>query len=233
MGIVKMLPKINIEVYRNNVGTAKTFALFSARSNQLARSLRKHMLWMIVFALSANLASQEVIHTKLVDEVTPQEISQADLLINLAQSLSREKRYNEAAREFKKFIRMYSWSPRMREARVELARIYERHQRFDLAADQYATLYTELGSGALGMNYYLESARLHEIMGNIDTAIQTYREINQLDPSSLAASKARERLKAISTLQKTGDTSASENTQGQTTPASKQNQLENSSPQKE
>lgn len=151
----------------------------------------------------------------MVDSVTQLENDQADLALNLANSLAKEKRHSEALQSYHEFLRIFPASMRRREARENMARIYERRQRFDRAIEQYEALYRELGISPLGLSYHLEAARLHELAGQEMAAVNIYKELNSLDPGSEAAGKARTRMEALNLLQKAGD------------------QLENNSPQKE
>jgi TolA-binding protein len=148
----------------------------------------------------------------MVDEMTPLESEQADLAIQLAHSLAREKKFREALQAYQEFVKVFSMSPRLREARESMARIYERRQRYDLAIRQYETLYRELGVGALGLLYHLEAARLHELSGDEAAAVAIYKELNQIDPGSEAATKARTRMEALNLMQKTGDYISKETT---------------------
>jgi len=141
----------------------------------------------------------------MTDAVTPLETEQADHTINLANSLAKEKRYREALETYQEFVRVFPLSPRVREARENMARIYERRQRYDRAIVQYEALYRELGISQVGLLYHLEAARLHEIAGNEEAAVNIYKEINQIDPGSEAAAKARTRMDALNLMQKTGD----------------------------
>lgn len=141
----------------------------------------------------------------MVDTPTPLELEQADLAINLAHSLAREKKFRAALQEYREFVRVFSHSPRVREAHENMARIYEREQRFDLAIREYETLYRILSVSPLGLLYHLEAARLHEIEGNIDTALAIYKELNRIDSGSDAARKARVRMENLSLMQKVGD----------------------------
>lgn len=141
----------------------------------------------------------------MVDGVTPLELEQADLTINLAHSLAREKKVREALETYQEFVRLYPMSPRLREARESMARIYEKRQRYDKAIQQYDALYRELGVSPLGLAYRLEAARLHEIAGDEAAAVNIYKELNQIDPGSDAAGRARTRMEALHLLQKTGD----------------------------
>lgn len=147
----------------------------------------------------------------MVEPVTQLEAEQADLAIQLAHSLAREKRYSEALQAYQEFVRVFAMSPRRREARESMARIYERRQRYDRAIEQYEALYRELGISQLGLAYHLEAARLHELAGQEDAAVNIYKELNSLDPGSEAASKARTRMEALNLLQKSGDYSAVQN----------------------
>jgi TolA-binding protein len=158
----------------------------------------------------------------MVDEMSPLELEQADLAINLAHSLAREKKFREALQAYQEFAKVFPMSPRLREARESMARIYERRQRYDLAINQYEKLYREQGVSALGLLYHLEAARLYEVAGDEDAAVRIYKELNQIDPGSEAANKARVRMEALNLLQKSGDYGAK--------PA---DQLVKSSPQKE
>jgi TolA-binding protein len=139
----------------------------------------------------------------MTDAVGPLEHEQADLAINLAHSLAREKRYAEALQAYSEFLRIFPASLRRREARESMARIYEKRQRYDLAIRQYDTLYRELGITQQGLAYRLEAARLQEMSGDEAAAAAIYREINQLDPGSEAAAKARSRMEALNLIQKT------------------------------
>lgn len=141
----------------------------------------------------------------MVDEMTPLENEQADLSINLAHSLAREKKFREALQAYQEFVKVFPMSSRMREARESMARIYERRQRYDLAIRQYEALYRELGIGALGLLYHLEAARLYEVSGDEAAAVAIYKELNQIDPGSEAANKARVRMEALNLMQKSGD----------------------------
>lgn len=141
----------------------------------------------------------------MVDTVTPLELEQADLTINLAHSLAREKKLREALETYQEFVRLYPMSPRLREARESMARIYEKRQRYDKAIQQYEALYRELGVSPLGLAYHLEAARLYEIAGDEAAAVSIYKELNQIDPGSEAAGRARTRMEALNLLQKTGD----------------------------
>lgn len=142
---------------------------------------------------------------EMADSITPLENEQADITLNLAHSLAREKRVREALETYQEFVRLYPMSPRLREARESMARIYEKRQRYEKAIQQYAALYRELGISQPGLNYHLEEARLHEIIGNETMAVNIYKEINQIDPGSEAAARARTRMEALNLLQKTGD----------------------------
>ena len=102
-------------------------------------------------------------------------------------------------------VKVFPASARLREARESMARIYERRQRYDLAIRQYETLYRELGIGALGLLYHLEAARLYEVSGDEAAAVAIYKELNQIDPGSEAANKARVRMEALNLMQKSGD----------------------------
>ncbi len=141
----------------------------------------------------------------MADSLTPLEAEQADLTISLAHSLAREKRLREALETYQEFVRLYPLSPRLREARESLARIYEKRQRYDKAIRQYEALYRELGVSPLGLAYHLEAARLYEIAGDEAAAVNIYKELNQIDPGSDAAGRARTRMEALNLLQKTGD----------------------------
>jgi TolA-binding protein len=141
----------------------------------------------------------------ITDEITPLENEQSDLALNLAHSLAREKKFREALQAYQEFVKVFSASPRLREARESMARLYERRQRYDLAIRQYETLYRELGVSALGLLYHLEAARLFELSGDETAAVYIYKELNQIDPASEAATKARTRMEALNLIQKTGD----------------------------
>ena len=141
----------------------------------------------------------------MADAVTPLELEQADLTINLAHSLAREKKLREALETYQEFVRLYPMSPRAREARESMARIYEKRQRYEKAIQQYEALYRELGVSPLGLAYHLEAARLYEIAGDEAAAVSIYKELNQIDPGSDAAGRARTRMEALNLLQKTGD----------------------------
>jgi TolA-binding protein len=172
------------------------------------------LLWLRVFALAvlANFflhplyaqsgAAQAV---DMTDAVGPLEQEQADLAINLAHSLAREKRYAEALQAYSEFLRIFPANLRSREARESMARIYEKRQRYDLAIRQYDTLYRELGISQQGLAYRLETARLQEMSGDEAAAAAIYREINQLDPGSEAGAKARTRMEALNLMQKTAN----------------------------
>src|SRR5688572_17003554 len=60
---------------------------------------------------------------EMTDAITPMENEQADLAINLAHSLAREKRYREALQAYQEFARVFGHTPRLREARENMARI--------------------------------------------------------------------------------------------------------------
>ncbi|MCX7634060.1 MAG: tetratricopeptide repeat protein [Turneriella sp.] len=133
----------------------------------------------------------------MVDPVTPLEEEQATLLLNMAHSLAREKRYQEAKERYREFLALHPKSTRRHEARSNLARIYEKEQRYDKAIAQYLALYRELGITPLGLLYYLEAARLSEMSGDDEAALRIYREIHAIDPNSEAAARARVRLEAL------------------------------------
>lgn len=172
------------------------------------------MSWFRLFALAflANLllhpldaqsgAAQVV---DMTDAVGPLEQEQADLSISLAHSLAREKRYAEALQAYNEFLRVFPANLRSREARENMARIYEKRQRYDLAIRQYDALYRELGISQQGLAYRLETARLQEMSGDETAAAAIYREINQLDPGSEAGAKARTRMEALNLMQKTAN----------------------------
>lgn len=149
---------------------------------------------------------------EMTDAVTQLEAEQADLTLNLAHSLAKEKRYREALEGYQEFVRLFPHSARLREARENMARIYERRQRYDKAIDQYEALYRELGVSPLGLAYHLEAARLHEIAGDETAAVNIYKELNQIDPGSDAAARARTRMEALHLLQKAGGNSMVEAT---------------------
>lgn len=147
----------------------------------------------------------------MVDAVDPLEHEQADLAVNLAHSLAREKRYSEALQAYNEFLRVFPASLRSREVRESMARIYEKRQRYDLAIRQYDALYRELGISQQGLGYRLETARLQEMSGDETAAAAIYREINQLDPGSEAGAKARTRMEALNLMQKTANPAESAN----------------------
>jgi TolA-binding protein len=182
----------------------------------------------IVLVLPSNAEDPAENPVVMVDPLTPLELEQANLAFDLANSLAKEKKYREALQSYEEFIRIFPQSPKLREARESMARIYERRQRYDRAIDQYETLYRELGVSPLGLAYHLEAARLNELSGNENEAVRIYKELNQIDPGSEAAQKARRRMEALNLMQKTGDYPQS--TTETQTPA---DQLVKSSPQKE
>jgi len=161
---------------------------------------------------------------EMTDAATALEQQQGDLAVNLGHSLAREKRYGEALQTYKEFVRVFPWHVRVREARENMARIYEKRQRYDLAARQYEELYRTLGVSQLGLAYNLEAARLHELQGEEERAVRIYKELNALDPNSEAAKRARERMESLNLAQKSGDYLKRE---------SVADQSEKSSPQKE
>lgn len=142
---------------------------------------------------------------EMTDAVTPLEQEQGDLAVNLAHSLAREKKYSEALQGYREFVRVFPWHVRVREARENMARIYEKRQRYDLAAAQYEELYRTLGVSALGLAYHLEAARLFELQGEEESAVRIYQELNALDANSDTAKRARERMEALNLVQKSGD----------------------------
>jgi TolA-binding protein len=148
---------------------------------------------------------------EMTDAVNPLEQEQADLAINLAHSLAREKRYAEALQAYQEFLRVFPASLRRREARESIARIYEKRQRYDLAIRQYDALYRELGISQQGLAFRLEAARLQEMSGNEAAAAAIYREINELDPGSEAGQKARTRMETLNLMQKTANPAESVN----------------------
>lgn len=148
---------------------------------------------------------------EMAEPVAQLETEQADLAIQLANSLAREKRYSEALQAYQEFVRVFAFSSRKREARENMARIYERRQRYDRAIEQYEALYRELGISQLGLAYHLEAARLYELAGQEEAAVNIYKELNSLDPGSEAAMKARMRMEALNLLQKSGDYSSVSN----------------------
>lgn len=139
---------------------------------------------------------------EMTDSISVLENEQAELALNLAHSLAKEKRYGEALQAYQEFLRTFPLHARAREARENVARIYEKRQRYELAIRQYDALYRELGTSQLGLLYRLEAARLYELTGDDNAAAAIYRELNQLDPGSDAAAKARSRLEALNLLQK-------------------------------
>lgn len=168
----------------------------------------------VIFAQEARSA------VSMVDAMTALEVEQANLALNLAHSLAKEKRYSEAVEAYQEFLRVFSQSPRRLEARENLALIFEKRQRYDFAIAQYEALYRELGISPAALLYHLEAARLYELTGETDRAVGIYKELNQIDPNSRAASVARERMQALNLMQKSGE-------------VPNENQLEKSSPQNE
>lgn len=148
---------------------------------------------------------------EMTDSIGPLEQQQAELALDLAHSLAKEKRYAEALQAYREFLRTFPSHARGREARESIARIYEKRQRYDLALQQYDALYRELGISQLGLAYRLEAARLYELAGDDAAAAAIYRELNQLDPGSEAAAKARLRLEALNLLQKAANPESENN----------------------
>ncbi len=182
--------------------------------------MRHNMSWLrnLLLAGLANLLLQPLYPqsgsaqaVEMIDAVQALEQEQADLAINLAHSLAREKRYSEALQAYSEFIRIFPANLRSREARESMARIYEKRQRYDLAIRQYDALYRELGISQQGLLYRLEAARLQEMSGDEAAAAAIYREINQLDPGSEAGMKARTRMEALNLMQKTANPAAMAN----------------------
>ncbi len=142
---------------------------------------------------------------EMTDAITPLEQEQGDLAVSLAHSLAREKKYSEALQSYREFVRVFPSHLRVREARENMARVYEKRQRYDLAAAQYEELYRTLGVSALGLAYHLEAARLYELQGEEESAVRIYQELNALDANSETAKRARERMEALNLVQKSGD----------------------------
>jgi len=157
----------------------------------------------IFFLIITSLSAADTV--EMTDAITKLESEQGDLQLELANSLAREKRYGEALQAYEEFTRTFNQSPRVREARENMARIYEKRQRYDRAIDQYEWLYRALGVSQPGLAYHLEAARLSEISGHEERAVAIYKELNQIDPGSEAAAKARSRMEALNLMQKTGD----------------------------
>jgi len=167
--------------------------------------------WVNFFLTPLAAQSAAAQSVEMTDAVNQLEQEQADLAINLAHSLAREKRYAEALQAYQEFLRVFPASLRRREARESIARIYEKRQRYDLAIRQYDALYRELGISQQGLAFRLEAARLQEISGNEAAAAAIYREINELDPGSEAGQKARTRMETLNLMQKTANPAESVN----------------------
>lgn len=191
--------------------------------NRFTQLITRTLLCAPLLGINLSIHAQNATATppvSMIDNLTPLELEQADLAIQLAHSLAREKRYNEALHAYQEFVQVFAGSPRSREAHESMARIYELKQRYDLAIREYNTLYRNLGVTSIGLLYRLEAARLYEIEGNENAAVAIYKELNRLDPHSTAAQQARTRMESLNLMQKVGDTE-------------KDNQLVKSSPQNE
>ncbi len=125
------------------------------------------------------------------DKTRPKE---EELSLRLGNSLYKENRVDESLLIFQDFIDLYPGSDRRSKVLEKIAIIYEEKQQFVSAQMVYHQLFQELGFSSKGLKYYLEVARLSEIMGDIEGAQQTYLVIRKALPDSDLSLKAKRRL---------------------------------------
>ena len=139
------------------------------------------------------LVVSEIHSENLVDDKTRSK--EEELSLRLGNSLYQESRVDESLLVFQDFIVLYPESDRRSKVLEKIAIIYEEKQQFVSAQAMYHQLFQELGFSSKGLKYYLEVARLLEIMGDIEGAQQIYVVVRKALPDSDLALKARRRLK--------------------------------------
>ena len=121
--------------------------------------------------------------------------SQEEVLsLKLGNSLYKENKLSHALLIFHDFIELYPGSSRRSQVLEKIAVIYEERQEYVLAKRMYMQLFEELGLSTKGLNYYLEVARLSEMMGDIKKAHEIYQMIIKNLPGSEIAIKAKKRI---------------------------------------
>ncbi len=116
-----------------------------------------------------------------------------ELSLRLGNSLYDENRVDQSLLIFQDFIDLYPRSDRRSQVLAKIAIIYQEKQQFVAAKEIYHQLFQELGFSSKGLKYYLEEAKLLEIMGDIVGAQKIYTVIRQALPNSALASKAKRR----------------------------------------
>ena len=134
----------------------------------------------------SNIISQENLNKRAT-------FKEEELSLRLGNSLYNENRVDQSLLIFQDFIDLYPQSDRRSQVLAKIAIIYQEKQQFVAAKRIYHQLFQELGFSSKGLKYYLEEAKLLEIMGNIDEAQKIYAVMRQALPNSALASKAKRR----------------------------------------
>ena len=146
----------------------------------------------------------------LTNSIFPQEermekngsnISQENILLDLGNSLYKEKRFKDALNIFLDFTDLYPNSTRKSIALEKTGMIYEEEQEYYLAAITYHRLYEKLGDTNKGLDHYFREARLWNIMGETEKAAAIYRSIIKVDPASDIAYKAQKQIDILNLFQ--------------------------------
>ena len=148
------------------------------------------MIWHILFLSSLTLISGIIPQENLKNFEKSKE---EELTLQLGTSLYDESRVDESLLIFQDFIDLYPNSGRRSQALEKIAVIYEEKQQFISAQKVYHQLFRELGFSSKGLKYYLEEARLLEIMGDIEGAQRIYATIERVSPDSDLLLKAKRR----------------------------------------
>ena len=144
---------------------------------------------LICFVLSSSiLEAQYDLHKKMYTR-------EETLSLGLGTSLYKENKLDHALLIFQNFIELYPDSGRRSQVLEKMAVIYEKRQEYVLAQRIYTQLFGELGFSTKGLGYYLEGARLSEMMGDTNEAHRIYEMIIETLPGSDIALKARKRVR--------------------------------------
>lgn len=119
---------------------------------------------------------------------------QENLHINLADSLHKEHREQEAYSQYSQFVELYPFSVKRFYALDKMAKIEEDRQDFSAALAIYQTLYSENLLTQKGVEYLFQISRLYEKIGEYEKAKKSYLQIIEHYPNSIYAQNARSAL---------------------------------------
>ena len=170
-----------------------------------AKPLLKNMNWTFFFSVPQKIKKNKVLGiafisiylllaSAIMSQVKPRPSErehQAQLLIELADSLSKEAQYDYALRLYLDYTELYPLEKDIYSAYEGIARINIIQQELPQAVDIYFILYNKTGPGEKGLSYLYQAAKLYDRMGMVEERNGVISEILATDAQTEAAEKAR------------------------------------------